>query len=252
MHGKKKKGENKERAFEEIKNLYSNISKDDILMIARYSLDPLDPRKKCRGVLFADRIFIYVIKDGEEYIKVPIDTVESINTEIGVGSGFVSLKMKNGEYCLLCCADMSESKRALRETKRFNRILERGDVATFVLTRRNGEKSSFDGISEAIGHGESRSIRAKLKNVTRLWNILKKHKIFILSAMIMFIFVSVLNLVLPEINRIITDDYINNKTSIDLVLSDYVIIIALMLAVQIFIRLFTVLRMLSPDADDIS
>ncbi|MBQ2863713.1 MAG: ABC transporter ATP-binding protein, partial [Clostridia bacterium] len=85
-------------------------------------------------------------------------------------------------------------------------------------------------------------IKAKLKNVTRLWSLLKKYKLFILVSMLMFVLVSVLNLVLPEINKLITDEYINKKTGVDLVLSDYLAIIGALLLVQILIRVFTVLR----------
>ncbi len=231
-----KKKNNKTDPYREIKKLYPEIQKQDILMALAYSLAPEEPSLRCNGAVFADREYIYVIKDGRELARVLLDEVESVNTDLGVGTSYVSLKRKNGEYLLLCRTDMSDSKRAMRETKRFNRILERGDMATFEA---KAKSNNMQGENE---HGEKKGIKAKLGSVTRLWGLLKKYKFFIFAAMLIFIVVSLLNLALPEINRIITDEYINQKTTETLVVSDYLFIILIMLVVQVLVRLFSVLR----------
>ncbi len=230
----KKKKNNKTDPYGEIKKLYPEIQKEDILLAITYGLDPDEPSVKCRGLLFADRKYIYVIKDSKEIRRVLLDEVESISTELGVGASFVSLKCKNGEYLLLCRTDMAESKNAMRDTKRFNRILERGDIATFDVKSRANR-----GYSDRV---ENKGIKSKLKSVTRLWSLLKKYKLFIFAAMLLFVLVSLLNLALPEINRIITDEYINQKTAETLIVSDYLFVILIMLAVQVLVRLFSVLR----------
>ncbi len=232
----KKKQDKVINAYDEILKLYPDIRKDNITMFIAYSLDPEEPNTKCKGFVFSDRVGIYVIKDGREADRISLEDVESVITDVGVGTCFVSIRQKNGEYKLLCRTDMSDSKRAIRAAKRFNRILERGDLSTCDISNQGRSKPEEEDV------GAKKGMKAKLKTLPRLWGLLKKYKLLILFAMIIFVAVSALNLILPEINRIITDEYINKKTSSDLVISDYLFIIAVMLIVQIFVRMFTVFR----------
>jgi len=236
--GKKKQENKSAKIFGMIKKLYPEIKKEDVLMLVPYGLDPLEPHVKCHGAIFATAESVYVIRDEMETQRISVSLIESLSVEMGVGSCFVSLKLKDGEYRLLCRSDMSDYKRAIREVKRFNRLLERG--VDFAVDHNSHHKSEL--FAEGDRDHSKKGIKDKLKSVTRLWALVKGYKLFIFTAMLMFVLVSVLNLALPEINRIITDEYINSKTGADLILSDYLLIIGLMLALQALVRLFTVLR----------
>ena len=234
---KKKKDDGRAVALKMIRKLYPDMQKQDVLMLVSYCLDPVVPNRRCKGAVLADREWIYVIKDDVEMQRVAICDVESIMTDLGVGTSFVSVKMKSGEYRLLCRTDMAESKRAIREVKRFNRVIERGDISTYQPQKPTANKT--DGDDRENG---KKGLKDKLKSVLRLWGFVKGYKLFILISMLIFFVISALSLLLPEINRIITDDYINSKTEADLVVTDYLIVIGLMLGIQITVRLFTMLR----------
>ena len=234
--GKKKKHGRRGISFDDVKKLYPELERDDIMMLIPYSLDPDEPTLRCNGAVFADRNDIVVVKDGVETLRISVSDVEALSADSGVGSSYVSVKQKNGEYRLLCRTDMADAKAAVRNVKQFNRILERGNIATAKPKKGNKHGEGFEHKSK------KQRVASGLKSTVRLWALMKKHRIFVFVSMLMFVAVSGLNLVLPMLNKVITDDYITSKTGADLVVTEYLIVILSMLAFQLLIRLFSVLR----------
>ncbi len=234
--GKNKKHGHRGISFDDIKKLYPELERDDIMMLIPYGLDPDEPSLRCTGAVFADRNDIVVVKDGVETLRIPVCDVEALSADSGVGASYVSFKRKNGEYGLLCRTDMAGAKAAVRNVKQFNRILERGNIAT---AKQKKSKKHGDGFEHK---SKKQRVASGLKSTVRLWALMKKHRIFVFVSMLMFIVVSGLNLILPMLNKVITDDYITVKTGADLVVTEYLVVILSMLAFQLLIRLFSVLR----------
>lgn len=233
---KRKKPKDRVMSFDEIKKLYPELDKNDISLLIPYGLDPDEPSVRCRGAVFADRSCVFVIKDGEEVMKIAVGNVEKLFADSGVGSCYVSVKLKNGEYQMLCRTDMSEAKGAIRSIKQFNRILERGNIATAEFKKDKKADGSFEHRSK------KQKITSGLKSTVRLWSLMKKHRGFVFVSVLLFVAVSGLNLVLPMLNKVITDGYITTKTSADLVMSEYLVLILMMLGFQLLIRAFSVFR----------
>lgn len=221
---------------EDIGDLCPGVNKDDILVSFRYNLHPSEPSVRCKGAVVVDRHYLTVFMDKVETRRIPVSEISEIKIEMGVGSATVQYNAKNsGCAHLLCRMDMSQSKEAIRASKQFNRISE---VVGFDNYDPNADKGKKDrGAVKRIT-----SKREKLKTVKRLWGIVKPYRLFIFLSILFFFVVSGLNLISPEISRIITDEYINTKTPESLSITSYVLTILLMLLVQTVLRLFSMFR----------
>ena len=233
MIGNKKK---KMPPREDIGELCPGVKKEDILLSFRYNLHPSEPSLRCKGAVIVDRRDIVVFRDKEEIERIPLGEISEIKVEVGVGSATVQYNAKNsGVAHLICRMDMSQSKDAIRFSKKFNRIVE-GDG--FESYDPKADKSKKD-----HGFGKKKfSGRDKLRNLKRLWGIVSPYKLPILISILFFFVVSGLNLISPEISRIITDEYINTGDPESLSAKSYVLTILLMLLVQVVLRLFSMFR----------
>ena len=233
MIGFKKK---KMPPHEDIGELCPGVKKEDILLSFRYNLHPSEPGLRCKGAVVADRHDLIIFRDKEEIERIPLDEISEIKVEVGVGSATVQYNGKNsGVAHLICRMDMSQSKEAIRVSKKFNRIIEGVGFEKYDPESDKGKKD--------YGFGKKKfSKRDNLRNLKRLWGIVSPYKLPILISMLFFFVVSGLNLISPEISRIITDDYINTGDPESLSATSYVLTILLMLLVQVVLRLFSMFR----------
>ncbi len=225
------------------------IKKEDIVVSFSYNLHPSEPCVRCKGLVVADRHDLIIFMDGAEVDRISVCDISEIKAEIGVGSCVVHYELKSDRSVhMLCRMDMSLSKKAISATKRFNRI-----VNSIGFENYDAESDKLQGDDGADGKKCSKCGRpmrrgvcmrctGKLKILKRLWEIVKPYKVFIFLSVLFFLLVSALNLVLPEINRIITDDYINTSDAKGISPIDYLLVILLMLGVQAILRLFSMLR----------
>ena len=72
--------------------------------------------------------------------------------------------------------------------------------------------------------------------------MIKPYRWFVILSVFLFVVVSGLNLIIPEINKILTDDYINSKTPESVEAVKYVGIVLLMLLSQVVLRAIGVFR----------
>ena len=250
----KKKHKRIPSPFEQAEKLCPELKKDDIVAILQFDLDPETPGKKVEGLAIADRSYLSVFIDGAQTVKLSLDEISSIKTDNGVGTVFVSYELKTDKSVhLIGICDMPHSKRLMRGVKLLNRIFEYGwEYYDKIKAKRKNDDSKEmiggRGVCQKCGRPLPRGSQicprcaGKLKTIKRLWKIIRPHKWFVIISIILFVFVSGLNLVIPEINKIVTDDYINSKMPESIVAVDYIGVILLMLASQIVLRLISVLR----------
>ena len=247
----RKKRSNRENLFAKANKLIPNIQKENILAIFSFDLHPEIPNKRVDGLVIADREYISVYMDGSETAKLARDDISSLNIYNGVGTVYVSYTLCGDDSThLLCIATMACHKRANEGVKRLNRIFERGlDYYDRVKARSGGghamDFSSGGGTCPKCGRplsgGSTKCPRCdgKLSALKRLWEIIKPYKWFIMLSVILFVVVSGLNLVIPEINKILVDDYIDAKNAEAL---GYVGVVLMMLLSQIILRAIGVFR----------
>jgi hypothetical protein len=237
--------------LEKVKKLRPDIEKDNIVTLFAFDLDPEMPGKRVDGIILADREYLSVFIDGNETMRIRIEDISEIKTVAGVGTvlAHYTLKADNSTH-LLCIGRMSCSKKMTEGVKLISRIIEHG-VEYFDRIRSHMKESgglNADGDSarcpkcgRPLPRGSEKCPRcvSKLATLKRLWEIVKPYKWFIFISVALFFAVSGLNLVIPELNRILVDDYIDaGKAEI----LGYVSVVLLMLLSQIVLRGLGVLR----------
>lgn len=234
---KRKKAQNNAQ----VQEICPGIKKEDVILSFTYNLHPSEPSVRCRGVIVVDKNDLIIFRDGREVDRIKLSDVASIKIEIGVGSCVAQYENKaDGSLRLLCRMDMSLCKKAIAVSKRFNRIAEGVGFENYD-PKSDKNKKADDG-DEQKNPKRGKNVTNKLRTLKRLWGIVKPYKTFIFLSILFFFVVSFLSLILPEINRIITDDFINSKTPEDLSVVKYILIILLMLGVQTVLRLVSMFR----------
>ena len=238
--------------FEDLKRLCPDKNKDDIIAVFRFNLDPTTPSLRRDGVFLADREGITIFIDGKEESRLLLSDIKEFKTDNGVGTVFVSCVMNDESYRLLCICDMKGSKRVIDAVKRLNRIKEHGLEYFDKMKKRLGGRSEDYGgegricpkCKRPLPRGSEKCPRcaSKLKTLGRLWGIIKPYKWFVFISVFLFAVVSGLNLIIPEINKILTDDYINTKTPEQIEATRYVTVVLSMLLCQCVLRVIGVLR----------
>ena len=225
----------------QVQEICPGIKKEDVILSFTYNLHPSEPSVRCRGVIVVDKNDLIIFRDGREVDRIKLSDVASIKIEIGVGSCVAQYENKaDGSLRLLCRMDMSLCKKAIAVSKRFNRIAEGVGFENYD-PKSDKSKKADDG-DEQKNPKRGKNVTNKLRTLKRLWGIVKPYKTFIFLSILFFFVVSFLSLILPEINRIITDDFINSKTPEDLSVVKYILIILLMLGVQTVLRLVSMFR----------
>ena len=234
-----------------VSSLCPNLKYEDIVAAFAYDLHPEMPGKICEGAVIVDREYVHVFLDGCETIQVGLKDISTFKYDSGVGSYFVSYEAKEDHSThLLCIGGMKLSKGAMYNVKLLNRVMEHGlehfdRMKARGLMRFDSEEGS--GSNHRIPEpptrfGGLRMPKNKMKTLKRLWEIVRPYKWFVILSMILFVVVSSLNLVIPEINKIVTDDYINSKTPEKVDAVSFVLMILLMLGTQILLRAIGVFR----------
>ena len=228
-------GKKKSPKKDDIRELCPGVKKEDVIISFQYNLHPSKPDERCKGAVIVDRHDLTVFRDKEETLRIPLTEISDIKVESGVGSATVQYNKIDGSAHLLCRMDMSQSKAAIAASKKFNRIREGVGFESYDPSADKGKREHDFGARKT-------SKREKIKTLTRLWGIVKPYKLLIFLSVLFFFIVSGLNLILPEISRIVTDEYINTKTPESISITGFVLTILLMLLVQTVLRLFSMFR----------
>lgn len=228
--------------LEKVRLLCPSLASEDVVAAFLFNLHPELPDTVCDGAVVVDREYVRIFQDGAETEKILLCDVEKFNHENGVGTFFVSYKRKDETASrLLCIGDMSYAKQAIRNVKILNRVIEHG-FEHFDRMRAKGLMTVSDDEKSAPDRKDFGITKKKLKTVSRLWQIIKPYKWFVILSMILFAVVSGLNLIIPEINRIVTDDYINNPNPETVDGVSFALMMLLMLLTQVVLRAIGVFR----------
>ena len=251
---KKRKGQDGPSLFEKAKKLCPQLEKESVVALLGYDLHPTRPAQKVEGIVIIDREYITVFLDGEETNKIRLEKIAAIKTDNGVGTLFVSYELKsdNSIHLLFVCS-MMYAKHAIDTAKMINRIIEHGweyyEKLKAVRAKSSeaetlGNRKVCEKCGKPLPRGCSKCphCTSKLETIKRLWGVVKPYKWFVFISMILFAVVSELNLIIPEINKIITDEYITSASPETLNATSYIWLILLMLLSQVALRAVGVLR----------
>lgn len=190
------------------------------------------------GVIWDDRLVLYA--DGKPIRTVPLAEAEDFCVHVGVGSVTAEYRT-NGVVHLLC-----------RATQRH--AAELGAVTKQIISLKKTGRYSDDYLSRVACYCEKCgrpfvpgsafcSFCAKKSGVvTRLWEIAKPYKWYLLSAVLLFFGVTAVDLLLPLLNRVLVDDYIASPSPHLVRLSPFIAVIVTMAGVRLFSSLLSLFR----------
>ena len=229
--------------YEEIKKVLPDASAEKALCAFRFNLDKNDPEKRRDGFFYADKERIRVISDGELTLDIEAGSASEIKTDNGVGCIYISyVKKSNGEAELIGRSDMSGSKRIIHAIKKLNHYLEDGKEVNLLSEDDGADRCEKCGRPFQPGSKSCMHCASKKKVVKRLWRVASPYKGFIVGSVVLFFLVSLLNLALPYINKILVDDYIKSENPEGVSLIPFVLVVLSMLGTQLVIRVVSMVR----------
>lgn len=214
-----------------------NNTKNLLITKIGFDLLPDDSIEKISGEVsfFEDRI---EVRQGSESHSVPTNGITEYRCTPGLGCIMLEAE-KDGDYILICRGSMEYSSVFSLCQKRLNKYLQSGEVRS--------EWMEYPHIicpkcRRPLPRGQSRCPRCAEKGeyIKRLWQMSKPYHKYIYMSVIIYFVITVLNMIVPVVNRVLVDDYIKAEGLPPM--GQYVIVVLMLLGPQVIARLFTMLR----------
>lgn len=210
-----------------------------ILFTFLYNLHPTKPLETVSGKVTVTNECLTVYEEGEIIKSVPLETIAELITDMGVGCVFLSYKDKNdGSIHLICRSDSRFSQKTLKTARDFNIFVEDNRLPT--LQKEQSERCEKCGRPIQNGNKRCAICRDKKDTIKRVWSFLSPYKWFVFSSVALYFVISGINLILPYVQRISVDSYIQNPHVKDQ--NGFIVVLLSMLALQFVMRAITVLR----------
>lgn len=186
----KKKGK-PDRRQSDAQSFSPPLSEGEIARLATM-LDPIEPDRLVSGAVICCETGISVLCEGVKEKEFPLSVLASVQVEPGVGCVFLEYELKNGERGVLARSDAHAKEEYSRFANQVNAFL-RGTL----------KKESED--ARAARKGRKLSVRSAIK---RLFITARPEWKFFLIIFLLFVLATGIGVVLPYLNRRLTDNYI--------------------------------------------
>ena len=226
----------------ELKKCAPDLCEDQIVELTASNLDLTDPKKKVKSVtvVLEDRILVY--SDGELLFHEKLANIEKLRILQGVGCIFAEyVKKDSGEHILFARADSRYQVPLGSFVKRINYFLRCGDRSFSKLKQEKGRICPKCGKPYPKGSYVCPKCVSKKKSFKRLISLAKAEWKRIALAMLFFFGTTAVGVIVPYINRILVDDYINAEGT-QVFLAGFLGVIFSLLIANLMRRLFTVGR----------
>lgn len=231
------------RLLAELKKWVPNVCEDRIVELAPSNLDLYEPQKHIKSitVVFEDSVCVYT-EGGDLEQSVALEEIKCLKLVSGVGCIFVEYIKKNSEEpILLARADSSYQAPMRQFIKRVNYFLKSGNRNFSEVLGDVGRVCEQCGRPFPKGNKTCPHCTSKTKALLRLLGLAKKEWKLIVFSMSLFLFSTAINVLLPYINRVLVDDYIQNEIG-NVLLSGFLGVIFSLLAVNILRRVIVIGR----------
>ncbi len=212
------------------------LKEEDVVSLWEYDLDLDEPQGKCDGFVLVDKKTCTVYENDKEIRSFSLETVEEMRFVAGVGCVFAEYTDKNGEATLLSRASCQHKNKIASAVKAVNNFLSYDEQAFHKYVP---QELVCPKCGRAYRRGSQTCLEcfSKTKMIGRLWDVAKPYKWYIFASMAIFVISSCVNLIIPDITRRVTDDYILSTEKV--VLTSFILILAQMLLVQLAHRALT-------------
>ncbi|MBQ8248919.1 MAG: ABC transporter ATP-binding protein [Clostridia bacterium] len=237
--------ERTEALLEKLHDVDSQLSHEDVIVAFTYDLaDRADDEnltdQRVDGLVALTKDTLTVYQNGKKHKEIPLDKAEDFRTTPGVGSVIAECTY-DGHDMLVCRGDNSHTAEYGAIMKRINRYNETGEFNTEFMRELNR-------VCEKCGRpfppGSSVCPRCVDKKgiMKRLLAIAKPYRWHLILSVVLFFVITAVNLLTPYLNRILVDDFIKSETPEAVVISQFIIVIISLAAVNVTTNLLSILR----------
>ncbi len=201
----------------------------------RFNLHRDIPEKRCDGIVTCDQETLRVICDGAVVESVKCEDISEVISDMGVGCIFLSYRAKtDNSVHLLCRSDLKCSDSIVRNVRMLNPFFEEGKLPP--MSKEKAKCCPKCGKPYRPGSEICPHCSNKMQILVRTWKLFAPYKHFVLLSVFMFFGISSLNLIMPYINRLLVDNYIQNSDVESVKLGSYVLILLSMLGIELLLR----------------
>ncbi|MBE6529636.1 MAG: ABC transporter ATP-binding protein [Ruminococcaceae bacterium] len=156
------------------------------------ALDPVDPFRKVKTTVICTETELSAEQEGEPIRKIPLSEISELRVENGVGCVFLEYELQNGDRGLFARSDARAKDACAKFAKTVNRFL-RG-----TLKKEPPEAAKEKRWKRASTRG---ALRRLFKTARPEWK-------YLFFVFLLFGVASAISVILPYLNRRLTDDYI--------------------------------------------
>ena len=224
-----------------IESILSNEIAEKQFCAFHYNLHKDISDKRCEGIVTCDTEVLRVICDGVVVETINCADISGVVTDMGVGCIFVSYKKKDDENAyLLCRSDLKHLNSILRNVRLLNSFCEEKILPP--MSKEKGRCCPTCGRPYRPGSEVCPHCSDKKKIAVRTWKLFSPYKFLVLLSVFMFFGISALNLIMPYINRLLVDNYIQSPDVENVHMSSYVLILFSMLGIEMILRTLGMVR----------
>ncbi len=190
------------------------------------------------AVVFTDRLVIY--QDGALVRSYSLETATDFSVQIATGSVTAEC-MVDGEPHLICRATKQFAEEIAAVMKQLTAYCADGTYSDEYL-QHVARFCTQCGRPYLPGSSFCPHCTKKGGVIARLWSVARPFKWYLLTAVILFFLITLVNLITPSLNRLLVDGYITSPTPESVSIAGFVGVIASMAAVQLVAHALSVLR----------
>ncbi len=196
---------------------------------------------RCDGIVACSREHLNVIHGRKLVRSINCSDIDTLTAETAVGCVLVSYCSKAaGDHYLLCRSDNLHSASIVKTVRLMNHYLEDGTVP--VTSNSSQDKCSKCGRPYRQGSKVCSHCSDRKKIFSRTWRLLSPYKGFVFSATVLFFGISGLKLLLPYIDRIAVDKYIQNPNPASVDLGNFALVMLSMLVIELSLKALSAVR----------
>ncbi len=197
------------RLLRELLKIEPEVKEDDLVVLTNANLDVTDPSKKTKTLIVTTVTDVRIYTDGELVLKEVIENIEAVKMRMGVGCTLMEYTRKSdGETVLLARGDNRFQHIFGPFCKKVNHYLRYRDLDFSKMTGMRGRTCPNCGKPFPRGSGTCPRCMSKKKALRRLLGMAKSEKKYITIAVILFFVTTAIGLIVPYLNRVLVDNYI--------------------------------------------
>ena len=190
------------------------------------------------AVIFKDRLTVY--GNGKQWRSFPLKDAADFQADTMVGSVSASCTV-NGERRLICRATKQFAGEITAVMKQLTAYCEGGEYNDEYLQRavfccEKCGRPFFSGSTFCPFCAKKAGV------IKRLWGVARPYKWHLITAVILFFLITLVNLITPSLNRVLVDKYITAATPETVSLFGFVSVIASMAGVGLISHALSILR----------